>query len=142
MWTMPVPSSVVTKSAATTTWAPSTYGKGGRYVRPTRSAAAIVRSTTASAPRTRVTRGSARISRSSPERATTYVTSGWMAAAWLAGSVHGVVVHTRSDVPSSSVSGKRTYADGSSTSRYPCATSWLESAVPHRGQYGTTLSDS
>ena len=36
-----------------------------------------------------------------------------MAAAWLAGSVQGVVVHTSSEVPGSSTSGNRTYTEGS-----------------------------
>jgi hypothetical protein len=69
-------------------------------------------------------------------------------------SVHGVVVHTRmrrAVRPGMAVGirpppllppGPRssaTYTLGSSTSSYPCATSWLDSAVPQRAQYGRIL---
>ena len=69
----------------------------------------------ASSPSTFATSGSAMMSVSSPTSTAAYVTSGATAAAWLDGSVHGVVVHTSSDA-SSSRSRKRTYTDGSSTS--------------------------
>jgi hypothetical protein len=65
----------------------------------------------------------------------------------LDGSVHGVVVQTRSDAPTSSGSaasaiGNRTWTLGSSVVAYPRATSASDSAVPHRGQYAVTLSAS
>ena len=63
------------------------------------------------------------------------------AAATFEINVHGVVVHT-SRSASSSTSGNRTYTDASVMSSYPSATSWLDSAVPHRPQYGTTLNPS
>ena len=56
-------------------------------------------------------------------------------------SVHGVVVQTSSAaVPASGpeVSGRRTYTDGSVTVSYPCASSWSDSVVSQRGQYGET----
>ena len=62
------------------------------------------------------------------------------AAPMFDGSVHGVVVHT-SRSKSRPTTGKRTYTDGSVTSRY--APGWPsscdDSAVPQRPQYGTTL---
>ena len=56
----------------------------------------------------------------------------------LDGSVHGVVVHARK-YASSPTTLKRTIAERSFTSLYPCATSCAESGVPQRGQYGTIL---
>jgi hypothetical protein len=63
------------------------------------------------------------------------------------GKVHGVVVHTASAAPTSegsaaSTIGKRTSTLGSSTVRYPSATSASDRAVPQRGQYAVTLSAS
>jgi hypothetical protein len=124
---------------------------------------------TASGPSTAVTRSAARMKCSSPWRARAYVMSAPTAAATLEIRVQGVVVHTRSDTghpsgatawtaPSpgslasavaagepglgaepSATSGKRTNTDGSVTIWYPDATSCDDSAVPQRGQYGTTL---
>ncbi len=54
-------------------------------------------------------------------------------SAMLDGRVHGVVVHARI-YASSSFTLKRTIAERSFTSLYPCATSCAESGVPQRGQ--------
>ena len=62
-----------------------------------------------------------------------------MHSATLDGSVHGVVVHARNQLFSKPLRLKRTKTEVSFTSLYPCATSCEESAVPHRGQYGTIL---
>ena len=51
----------------------------------------------------------------------------------LDGSVQGVVVHARK-YASSPTTLKRTIAERSFTSLYPCATSCAESGVPQRGQ--------
>src|SRR5882672_1490291 len=61
------------------------------------------------------------------------------ARATLPGSVQGVVVQARIEVFGSFLSRNRTKMLGSGTlSRYPIASSWLESGVAHRGQYGAT----
>src|SRR3954454_3107750 len=140
---MPVPSSVVTKSAVTTVWprGPKSVRKekGGSYRRPNSSLPGTDDSTTASSPSTRSTSDSARMNTSSPTRARAYETSGCTASAAFDSSVHGVVVQASKETPGSPTTGKRTYTDGSTTSRYPCATSCDDSAVSQRGQYGTTL---
>src|SRR5687767_14737340 len=61
-------------------------------------------------------------------------------------SVHGVVVHPTNAAPATSAgpstTGNVTKTLGSSTCVYPCATSWSDRGVPHRGQYAVTLSSS
>src|SRR5207244_5542858 len=64
---------------------------------------------------------------------------GFTAAYMFDGSVHGVVVQTRSAVLGSSTSGNATKTDGSSTSLYPRPTSAEESAVPPWAHHQTTL---
>ena len=71
-------------------------------------------------------------------RTRTYSTSGPTARPTLPGSVQGVVVQARIEASVSS-NLNLTYTDGSSTSLYPRATSWLEYEVPVCGQYGRTL---
>src|ERR687890_2523048 len=94
-----------------------------------------------------------RVSALSVFRNSTYSRSGCTASAVFDTSVHGVVVHTRMrravrpGMPSASATtspptdprSSATYTLGSSTSSYPWATSWLDSAVPHRAQYGRIL---
>src|SRR6185437_10271415 len=101
-----------------------------------------------SSPNTALARASASIRLDSlPSRRSIsrYTRFGCTANATLDTRVHGVVVHTRILVPVSpfpcpaSPISSATYTLGSRTSSYPCATSWLESAVPQRGQYGKIL---
>ncbi len=75
-----------------------------------------------------------------------YISSGCTATAVLETSVHGVVVQTSRSAPGScglapsgTVSSRnRTVTDGSATIWYTSGwpSSWSESAVPQRGQYG------
>ena len=67
-----------------------------------------------------------------------YVSLGWTARATLDINVQGVVVHARKNT-SSFFNLNLTNIDSSSTVLYPWDISWADSAVPHLGQYGTTL---
>src|SRR4051794_21677327 len=81
-------------------------------------------------------RAVARIRRRSPTAYSPYSRSGCTATATFDNKVQGVVVQTRSWRPGSSSSGKVTYTEFVVTVSYPSASSWLESTVPQRGQYG------
>ena len=112
MWTMPVPSSSETSS------------QGIDAVLDPRARAELVERPSV-APADELLARSRSTKRSSGYRAAAthspisrrpYSASGWTAAATLAGSVHGVVVHTTSDSPGRSSNGKRTKSDGSERS--------------------------
>ena len=112
-------------------------GNGGAYERPASSWPVYRRTTSAPEGRYLPSAASARISSLPSEaRIPTYASSARAATSRFAGSVQGVVVQTKSLRPSAR--GNRTVTDGSVVSRYPWATSWEESGVSQRGQYGRT----
>src|ERR1041385_4881169 len=97
--TIPLPSSTVTNSAATTRLADSSSGryvKGRSYWAPTRSVTGTVPTISAPSPNTAWTRDAASTTSRPPSgvRTRTYSTPGPTAAATLLGNVHCVVVHT------------------------------------------------
>jgi hypothetical protein len=104
MWTMPVPSSSVTSSQATTRCSTSEPGSsvsnGPSYRQPTSSTPVSVCANVSSGYRATATH--------SPFERRPYSASGFTAAATFAGSVHGVVVQITSDSPLRSSSGSRT----------------------------------
>ena len=119
---MPVPSSIETNSAATTTCASSTLGNGGSYRAPTRSEPGSVRTTSPPSPIAGSRRAAATINRSPSTSTTTYSASAATAAPVFDGSVQGVVVHTTNDAPTrvgsgASTRGNRRNTLGSSTVR-------------------------
>src|SRR3990170_46354 len=98
-------------------------------------------------PRAAAALDSARITSPAGPGIRTYVSSGSTANPRFEGRVQGVVVQATSDEPTNEGSGASTIRNvantlGSVTVAYPMATSWSESAVPHRGQYATDLSAS
>src|SRR5450432_5477 len=152
MWTMPVPASSVTKSAARTAQtnlsAASALKRsnGGSYFAPTKSFVSILPTTGSS----RLSFFSS-VSRSlaattyffAPSPTTTYSNDKLIAAYMLDDKVHGVVVQTSNEVsvlaPPASSNGNSTYTLGSSTCLYPCPTSPALSAVPPCAHHQTTL---
>ena len=113
MWTMPVPSSIVTSSHGID----AVLDRRARrevVERPAVAQADELRALDAA--RRTCRRGSAATATHSPFSRRPYSASGLTAAATFAGSVHGVVVQTTTDSPGRSSSGKRTKSDGSARS--------------------------
>src|SRR5579859_2907794 len=149
MWTSPDPSSADTNPPATTTPRCPSCGRG------TTSSGRVYRSPMRSRPRnpftwvpdvsglppTWIDGASAEdaMYRTPSNSYSPYSRSGCTATATLASSVHGVVVQITSWRFGSFSRGNETKTELVWTLSYPCASSCDDSAVPQRGQYGSTL---